>query len=260
MMPSKNQTISESLKKTKLRRKTQECKVFELKVDKSHLNKKTADALKRMFLEAKWLYNHALSEKNKKNIYVSSKIAEIPVKVKDEYHMRRLKTLSAQMRQSVIDGLRQNICNLAKENGIKVGALNFVSHYDSIDMKQSGDSERAGTHRIVGNRIQLSKIPKLIRVNGVEQINGYEVANAKLTQKAGDYYVHVTCYREKQETPTPQTYLGTDFGLEHQLAISTGKEGLLVDYQFKFPKRLRRLYRQLSRKKKHSNNWYKQLT
>ena len=60
----KNQRIKETLAKTREKRKTQKCKVFELKLDTSHFNSKTKEALKMMFVEAKWLYNYYLSQED----------------------------------------------------------------------------------------------------------------------------------------------------------------------------------------------------
>jgi putative transposase len=253
-MITKNDRISESLKATRQRRKQQECKVFELKIDKSHLSQRTCEDLKRLFLEGKWLYNYVLSQEDVFN--VSDKLKEVPVKVKDGMQTRELKTLGSQMKQSIVDGLHQNILNLskAKKKGRKVGALNFVSHYDSIDLKQNGN-----TFSLNGGRIKIQNIKQSMRVRGINQLAGYDVANAKLLQKAGDYFIHVTCYRTKQEPSKPKYVVGTDFGLEHQLAISDGKMGLLVDYCVPFPDKLRTQYRRLSRMKKHSSNWYKQL-
>ena len=39
-------------------------RAYELKIDKSHLNKDTLHQLNMMFLEAKWLYNYAISQDN----------------------------------------------------------------------------------------------------------------------------------------------------------------------------------------------------
>ena len=56
----KNQRIKESLAKTREKRKTQKCKVFELKLDSCHFNSKTKETLKMMFVESKWIYNYYL--------------------------------------------------------------------------------------------------------------------------------------------------------------------------------------------------------
>ena len=46
---------------TKNKRKTQNCKVYQIKVDKSKLSKKSLKHLNSLFLEGKWLYNSILS-------------------------------------------------------------------------------------------------------------------------------------------------------------------------------------------------------
>jgi len=51
--------------------------------------KTTEDHLKRLFLEAKWLYNHILSQHN--IFEMDDKIHEVPVKVKDVFEIRDLR-------------------------------------------------------------------------------------------------------------------------------------------------------------------------
>jgi len=48
---TKNNKIKQTLKETKYRRSTLDCRVFELKVDSSHLSKTTKDKLQRLFLD-----------------------------------------------------------------------------------------------------------------------------------------------------------------------------------------------------------------
>lgn len=271
----KNKKIKETLKATKDRRKNQICRVFELKVDKSKLNKKTKEDAKLVFLESKWIYNYALSQED--IFKFDDKISEVQIKVKDEFETREIKVLGSQLKQSVIQGVKQNVFNLSKskKKGNKVGALNFISHYDSINLKQYGV-----TYTINKNSIKVQGIKQKFRVRGVGQLEGYEIANAKFIQRSGDYYFHVTCYMDEEKfeliksekerlrndknnvvkDERKKTDIGIDFGLSHQATISNGKEGLFIDYQVDFPERLKKLYRELSRKKLHSANWYKQLT
>ena len=56
----KKQKIAESLKETRLKRHSQRCKVFQLKINFSQLNKTQKENLKMYFLESKWVYNHVL--------------------------------------------------------------------------------------------------------------------------------------------------------------------------------------------------------
>ena len=60
----KKDKIKATLLATKNRRQLQICKVFELKIDESHLSKPEKERLKMYFVEAKWLYNHILNQEN----------------------------------------------------------------------------------------------------------------------------------------------------------------------------------------------------
>lgn len=54
---AKNKRIKKTLKATRKRRSTMDCKVFQLKVSKTRLNGQQNEALDRLFLEAKWVRN-----------------------------------------------------------------------------------------------------------------------------------------------------------------------------------------------------------
>jgi putative transposase len=108
---AKNETIKASLKATKARRKRQRCRVFEVKLDSSHLNQHTKAQLQRLFLEAKWLYNYILSQPDV--FALDYKLATVPVKVKDVFELRELRYLSSHMKQSLIKRTIDNIEGLA---------------------------------------------------------------------------------------------------------------------------------------------------
>ena len=58
---AKNQRIREQSQMTKQKRKRQICRVYRVKIDISHLNEAQKTHLKMLFVEAKWLYNDALT-------------------------------------------------------------------------------------------------------------------------------------------------------------------------------------------------------
>ena len=60
----KNNRIREKVKETRLRRQSQICRVFRVKIDFSHLNELEKIRLKMIFVEAKWLYNDVLTFSN----------------------------------------------------------------------------------------------------------------------------------------------------------------------------------------------------
>src|SRR3972149_6906043 len=95
---TKNETIKNTRLKTKLRREQQDCKVFELKFDKSHLSGKKLEFLNMLFIEAKWIYNYILSQDSVfKYDYKNKKV--IVLNKDREQEEREIKYLSSQIRQ-----------------------------------------------------------------------------------------------------------------------------------------------------------------
>ena len=112
MICSKNEVIKASVKATKARRRHQACRVFTVKLDRSHLNRETLHQLSMLFLEAKWLYNHILAQPNA--FEVASKLSAVLVKVKEAFELRHLSHISSHMKQSLIRRTRDNIRGLAR--------------------------------------------------------------------------------------------------------------------------------------------------
>ncbi|MHA2233040.1 MAG: RNA-guided endonuclease InsQ/TnpB family protein, partial [Candidatus Hodarchaeales archaeon] len=84
--PSKNRAIKATLAATKARRKSQVCRVYELKVNRAKLNATSRIHLDRLFLEAKWFYNWVLSQPDIFN--VETTVQTVPVKVKGAFEDR----------------------------------------------------------------------------------------------------------------------------------------------------------------------------
>ncbi len=248
---TKNQIIKATLKATKERRKSQACRVFEAKIDSSHLNHQTTEHLKRLFLEAKWLYNHIL---NQHNVFdMDYKLSAVAVKVKDTFETRTLTHLSSQMKQSLIKRTIDNIRGLARlrTKGHKIGALKFKSCVNSIPLKQYGK-----TYKILNQKyIRIQGVKQKLRVNGLDQIPmGSELANATLIRRHGDYFVAITTYQTREHTTPPLKTVGIDFGIKTPLTLS---DGIAIKYSIPVGKKLRRLHQKLSRCQFRSKNWYK---
>ena len=114
---NKRLKIKESYAKTMLKRSSQSCFVYTLKIVNNKLNKQQEETLKMMFVEAKWLYNHILSLSNEQNVFNMSytDINEVTHYDKDKNELKdTLKFLSSQMKQSVLKGIKNNITNLSK--------------------------------------------------------------------------------------------------------------------------------------------------
>ncbi len=104
MLASKKNKIKDSLNKTKIKRKSQTVSIIKIKIDSDKLNRNTEVILKKLFLEAKWLYNYIINKEKNNDIFnMDYKINEVPVYVKDHYETRLLRHLSSQMKEEIID-------------------------------------------------------------------------------------------------------------------------------------------------------------
>ena len=228
-----------------------DCHIFCVKIQENRLSKAKLEKIIRCFLEAKWLYNAALS--STKN-FPRSGVKTVVVKGKDVFEEREINTLSAQMKQDVVDSVKQNVFNLskAKKKGLKVGRLRYKHKCNEINLKQFGKTYKIKSN----NKISIQNVGVLV-VNGLEQINLDEVefANAKLIKKPSGFYIHLTVYTKKQSQPeTYKEVLGLDMGIKDQLTFSNG---IKVNFYLEESEQLKGLMRKLSRQTKGSNQ-YKQ--
>ena len=53
---TKNKAISQSIREPRNKRKSQVCKCFKFKIDKSNLSKEQLTQIKMQLFEAKWIY------------------------------------------------------------------------------------------------------------------------------------------------------------------------------------------------------------
>jgi len=240
-------------KLTKKKRTTQTCRVFECKIDHSHLSVAALNHLSSLFKEAKWFYNYCLGEDDLDAADTTAR--QIPVKVgdkdSDEYEDRALSVLQAQMKQSLKTRLWGSIMSLhaLKEKGFKVGKLKFKGRVNSIPLKQYNK-----TFFIKNNRVRIQGLKPWLRVNGLNQLpKDAEIACATLVKKGQDYYINITTYTATIPKVIPEAVVGIDFGCDTQLTFSNGVK---VKFQVPPSKRLRRLDRKIMRrgKKARSNN------
>ena len=253
MSEEKNLKIKESLRETKERRSHMDCRVISVKIQENRLSKAKLEKLKRFFLEGKWLYN-AVSASETLSLEDTS---TVQIKVKDSFEVREINTLSAQMKQSIMESVKTNVINLskAKKKGLKVGRLKFKKECNEINLKQFGK-----TYAIKGkNKIRVQNIG-VLTVSGLEQINLDEVefANAKLIQKPSGFYINITIYSNKQpEVQAEKEVIGLDMGIKDQLTFSNGVK---VDFYLEESEQLKGLTRKLSRQTKGSNQYKQTLT
>ena len=253
MSEDKNLKIKDTLRATKERRSQMDCRVFSVKVQKNRLSRAKEEKLNRCFLEAKWLRNAVVATER----LSLEDTSRVQVKVKDKFEIREIKNLSSQMKQSVVDSVKQDVFNLskAKKKGLKVGRLQYKHECNDINLKQFGNTYKIKSH----NKISVQNIGVLV-VNGLGQINLDEVefANAKLIKKPSGFYIHLTVYTKKQSQPeTSKEVLGLDMGIKDQLTFSNGVK---VNFYLEESEQLKGLTRKLNRQVKGSNQYKQTLT
>ncbi|WP_231563393.1 transposase [Acidiplasma sp. MBA-1] len=256
MIEARKNKIKDSLNKTKIKRKSQSAVIIKAKLDSDKLNTSTLRILRRIFLEAKWLYNYIINKEFNNDIFnMDYKVNKVPVYVKDHYEIRDLKYLSSQMREEIIDRTMDNIKGLSKlkEKGYKIGKLKFKKYITSIPLKQYNN-----TYKIINNNyIKIQGIKQKLKVNGLYNLNILEPANALLINKNNNYYIYITAYKNKYILDKPinnQKIVSVDLGIKNQLTLSNG---LIINYGIPKSKREKRIQRRLSKKIKNSNNYYK---
>jgi len=251
----------EKVKATKERHLSMTCKVFELKIDSSHLSTQKLNYLKRIFLEAKWLQNYILSSNSIFNF--DTKINKVAVLNKDkESEERDILYLSSQMKQAVKQKLTNAIKALSakkknkskkikKTKKDKIGKIKFTSEYKALVLNQYNF-----TYRFIDNKyLKLQGCKYRFKIEGLKQIpNDTEITNATLCHRHNDFYLKVTCFLPKEEVKYQKESVGIDFGISTNLTLSTGEK-----YNIKLPEhgRLRRQKRKLSKKVKDSQNYIK---
>lgn len=254
----KNSKIKESMAKTKAKRLTQKCRVIELKLNHKKLGENQYNKLKKCFIQCKWLYNYLLNLNNEELFNFDTKIKTIYSFDKNHNKIERELNLPSQVKQTVYQVLCNNIKSLKQlKKKKKIGKLKFKSEYNSIDLKQYGNS-----HKILpNNRIRLSGLG-VFRVHGINQIKeDWEFANAKLIQKPSGFYILLTCYENLTLNKTnklnyKQVDCGLDFGIKTNITTSDGEK---FDVYIEESERLKNLQRKLARQIKGSNNYRRTL-
>ena len=256
----KNKKIKQTLSETRKRRESQKCFVFKTKINKHKLNAVQREQLDRLFLEAKWFYNHAI------NFMQTHKLSELDTKVKSVTTLdknkqpveRKFTVLSAAMRQSIKAKISDSLSALheLKENGYKVGKLKFKKEVNSVIYKQFGV-----THKINSlHRVKLQSFDSSLYVYGLDQFYtnpNAEIANAQLIRRNGEYYIHWTVYIDKKHIPSVENNgktIGIDFGCATSFTLSDGRK---IDFKLQETESMRKLHKKIARQKKDSKQYDK---
>ena len=254
----KNNRIREKGKQTRKKRKSQVCRVYRVKIDFSHLNEAQKEHLKMLFIEAKWLYNDALTFMKDHDISdYDTKIVTVHGLDKDKNPVTHdLQYISSQMRQSVIQSIKSSLKALSslKKNNHKVGGLRYKSDYVSINLQQHKITYRFNDDKHLG----LQGFSKSLRIRGAKQfwnIPNLEFANAKLLNLPDGYYLAITTYQNKGgEKKKYKPEIGIDMGIKTTITTSDRRKFKVLIGE---SERLKKCQRLIARREKGSSNRYR---
>ena len=249
---AKNNRIREKSKETREKRKSQLCRVYRVKIDISHLNEAQKEHLKMLFVEAKWLYNDALTFMKDHDINdYDTKIVTIHGLDKDKNPMTHdLQYISSQMRQSVIHGIKCSLKALSslKKNNHQIGVLRYKSEYASINLKQHKITYRFYDEKHIG----IQGFDKPLKIREAKQfwnIPSLELANAKLLNLPDGYYLTITTSDGRKF----KVLIGESERLKKcQRLIARRKKGSSDRYRAR--KLARKSYQKLGNKKRDAAN------
>ena len=251
---AKNNRIKQAIQATRERHKNMVCKVFELKLSTRKMSKTQKEQLTTYFREAKWRRNSIIAD----FASASRKSKTAIVKVGDAFEERPFTILGSQVIQDIYDSIKTEIkiLHTKKENGEKVGKLKFKSVCNCIPLRQYNTTYRID---FIRRLVRIQNIRKCFTVHGLEQIPPEaEITNAKLLRKASGFYLHATCFVPKEQLNRTERMVGIDFGIEHNLTLSSGETIDICVSESKgiklASKRLNQAYKR-NGKKKTSNHY-----
>lgn len=153
-----------------------------------------------------------------------------------------------------LDTAFQNFFRGVKQ-GQRVGYPKFKSKRDG---HKSYKSKRVGENiAVVGNRVKLPKLG-FVKCRVSKEVKG-RILSATVSQvPSGKYFVSLCCTDvEIEPLPSTGAVVGVDLGIKALATTSDGNSYPNNKYLYKSDKKLRRLARRLSRKKKGGSNYEK---
>jgi len=259
----KRNAIRETRKATSLKRASQTCRVYELKVVEKRLSKRQKNQLEMLFVEAKRFYNHILNLRKEGTDIFKLKTKDITkVQILDKDRNKsdyELQYLGSSEKQAILSRLGANFktcLELLKSGKQSNFEFRFKSEYSCIPLKQYGITHRFDNKN--PSRIAVQGIFRKLTVRGTKQIPfelNPDFANACLVKKPDSYYIHLTTFIDKNKLSKIETNgkeIGIDFGCSDTLTFSDGQK---VNVQIEESERLKRLSQKLNRHQtKCSNN------
>ena len=248
---SKNENIQKGLLELKARRKTQQIRVYELKVNIHSTSKEEFAKFNSMFTQAKWVANDCIASEDIFT-YKYQEHKKVVNFDKDGNKAERVINLNSGIHQDIVRQIRQDILNLSKKKkkGGKVGRLKFKRQVNTINLRDL---------KVLNSKTVSIPGFKKLKVYGLEQfinIPEFEIASPKLVRKASGIYLKVPVCIPKESSkriPTNKE-VGLDFGIKDNITTSDGEKFNCSVQETEY---LKFLQRKLHKKQKNSKRYYK---
>ena len=223
---------------------------------------KQKELINKTFGCSRFVYNYYLNKiKDNKYINAYSNISDYVNNLKYTYPF--LQEVDSTIIRKSIFHLDDNIKHYYNDN---FGYPKYKSKYDrnsySTNAIYSTYKDRKYCNielDLINRKIKLPKL-KWIDIRGYTNITNIDgrIINATISKEINKYYVSLVIdIPTIKEIILPKNIVGIDIGIKKLLTLSNGMTFDNNKYIEKYEKRIKRLQRELSRKVKRSNNYYK---
>lgn len=220
-------------------------------------NVSQADLIQRTFGCVRFVYNHYRAQRE--DAYKSC--GQSPTRYMQDKDLTSLKKelewlreVDATALQSAVQALDTAYQNFFRglKNGQRVGYPKFKS---KRDRHKSYKSKRVGENiTVVGNRVKLPKLG-FVNCRVSKDVKGRILFATVSQAPSGKYFVSLCCTDVDIELlPSTGAAIGVDLGIKALATTSDGDSYANNKHLYEQDKKLRRLSRRLSRKKKGSKN------
>ncbi len=212
-------------------------------------NQEQVAALTVQFGHARYVYNWALATRQEHYRQTGKGLPYYELK-------RRLATLKHEPEHAWLQEADSQVLQ-AKVQDLERAYQNFFAHrarFPRFKSRRGAQSIRYPQRfQFNGNRVYLPKVG-WVKVVLHRPLEGTSKNVTVSRTKSGEYYVSVQCELEHDVPLHPGGVVGIDVGLKHFATLSTGEKIEHPRYLRKAERRLQRLHRRLSRRKKGGCN------
>ena len=221
------------------------------------------ELINKTFECSRFVYNYYLNKiKNSKYINSYSNISDYVHNLKYSYPF--LQEVDSTIIRKTLFHLDDNLKHCYND---KFGYPKYKSKYDKNSYTTSAIYGNYKDRQYCNIELDLTnrkiKLPKLkwVDISGYRNLKGIngKIINATISKETNKYYVSLVIEipELKYEELIPRNIVGIDIGVKKLLTLSDGVTFDNNKYILKYEKRIKRLQRELSRKVKRSNNYYK---